>query len=86
MKATKDPLDVLSIIGMICAILVIIIGFTVYSVYLFAERTPNDGIQAVFLIGLGYLLLVLGQLGWYGRRLTRLEREVETLRGKVRPE
>jgi hypothetical protein len=82
----KDPVDGLSIIGMICAIVVIIVGFTLYFVYLFGERTPNDGINAVFQIGFGYLLLVLGQLTWYGRRLTRLEREVETLRGKGRPE
>ena len=86
MKAPKDSLDVLSILGMIGASLLFISGFIGYIAYRFGNETPKDGIEAVFAIGSGFVLWVFGQFGWYGRRLMRLEREVETLRGTQRPE
>jgi hypothetical protein len=86
MKTTKDPLDVVSIVGMVGALLVIISGFILHFIYQFGEGTPKDGIGAVFSLGIGYFLLTLGQIGWYGRRLMRLEQEVKSLRGKERPE
>ena len=86
MKAKKDPLDFASNIGSIAAWVMVIAGFILYFIYRFAGEAPKDGIDAVFMIALGYFFVVQGQFYWYKQRLMRLEREVEALRGKDRPE
>jgi hypothetical protein len=86
MKAKKDPLEVGSTIGSIGALLIVVGGFVFYFMYRFEEQAPKDGIDAVFIVANGCCLLALAQIGWYGRRLMKLEREVEALRGKDRPE